>query len=123
MEFLSHRLPNGLDVVAEINPNAYSVGMAFFVNTGARDESDELSGVSHFLEHMAFKGTPHRSAAEINVQLDEIGAHSNAYTSEEQTAYYAAVISDYQETVLEILADMMRPTLSHDDFELENDWY
>ena len=119
MEFLSHKLANGLEIVAERNDQAYSTAIAFFVNTGARDESPELAGVSHFLEHMAFKGTPSRSAAEINIQLDEIGAQSNAYTSEEQTAYYAAVVPDYQARVVEVLADMMRPALSDDDFEVE----
>ena len=119
MEFVSQTLANGLQVVAERNENAYSTAVAFFVNTGARDETPELSGVSHFLEHMAFKGTPSRSAADINMHLDEIGAHSNAYTSEEQTAYYAAVCPEYQERVVEVLSDMMRPALTHDDFEME----
>ncbi|MFM2096341.1 MAG: Protease 3 precursor, partial [Planctomycetota bacterium] len=77
MEFRRHVLPNGLEIVAECIPDAYSMGLAFFVRTGARDESDEISGVSHFLEHMAFKGTPRRSAADVNRELDEIGSHSN----------------------------------------------
>ncbi|MGE3780956.1 MAG: insulinase family protein, partial [Pirellulaceae bacterium] len=55
MQFRETKLENGLEVVAECNPRAYSAAVAFFVNTGARDESDEISGVSHFLEHMVFK--------------------------------------------------------------------
>ena len=85
MEFLRKTLDNGLEVVAERNPRAYSSAMGFFVRAGARDETNELSGVSHFLEHMMFKGTSHRSAADINREIDEIGAHANAFTSEEQT--------------------------------------
>ena len=83
MQFREHRLDNGLEIVAECNPDAYSVALGYFVNTGARDETDEISGVSHFLEHMTFKGTPTRSAADVNRELDEIGSHANAFTSEE----------------------------------------
>ena len=73
MEFRERTLPNGLEIVAECNPRAYTTGLAFFVKTGSRDETDEIAGVSHFLEHMMFKGTPRRSAADVNRELDEIG--------------------------------------------------
>jgi predicted Zn-dependent peptidase len=119
MEFRSHTLSNGLEIIAEVNPRAYSLGLAFFVKTGARDETDEISGVSHFLEHMVFKGTPHRSAADVNRELDELGSHSNAFTSEEQTVYYATVLPEYQEKCVELLADIMRPALREDDFVTE----
>ena len=119
MEFRSHTLGNGLEIVAEVNPKAYSAAFAFFVNTGARDETDEISGVSHFLEHMVFKGTPTRSADEVNLQLDELGSQSNAFTSEEQTVYYARVLPELQERTLELLSDIMRPSLRDDDFEME----
>lgn len=95
------------------------MGLAFFVRTGARDESEEISGVSHFLEHMVFKGTPQRSAADVNRELDEIGSHSNAYTSEEQTVYHAAVLPEYQGRLTELLADILRPSLRLEDFETE----
>jgi len=95
------------------------MALAFFVNTGARDEHDEVAGVSHFLEHMVFKGTPNRSAADVNRQLDEIGSQSNAFTSEEHTVYYAAVLPDYQREALELLADIMRPSLRQADFDTE----
>lgn len=119
MIFREHRLANGLEIIAEVNPAAYSTAIAFFVKTGARDETDVLSGVSHFLEHMVFKGTPTRSAADVNRELDEIGAHSNAFTSEEQTVYYAAVLPEYQDRALELLSDIMRPSLRDDDFDTE----
>ncbi len=119
MEFRSHTLDNGLQIVAECNPQAYSTALGFFVNTGARDEKPSIAGVSHFLEHMVFKGTPNRTAAEVNLELDEIGSHSNAFTSEEHTVYYAAVVPEYQSRVVELLADILRPSLRNDDFETE----
>ena len=119
MKFCETTLPNGLEVIAECNPQAYSSAFGFFVKTGARDETDEVSGVSHFLEHMVFKGTAKRSAADVNRDLDALGSKSNAYTSEEQTVYYAAVLPEYQEQLVEILADMLRPALRQDDFDVE----
>jgi predicted Zn-dependent peptidase len=119
VKFRSATLDNGLEVVAECNDSAHSLGIGFFVRTGARDESDELAGVSHFLEHMAFKGTPRRSAEEVNRHFDEIGAHYNAFTSEESTVYYASVLPEYQAASVELLADIMRPSLRVDDFDLE----
>ena len=119
MQFRQHKLPNGLEIVAECNPKAYSAAFAFFVNTGARDETDEISGVSHFLEHMVFKGTPGRSAADVNRELDEIGSHANAYTSEEHTVYYAAVLPELQNRAIDLLSDILRPSLREDDFDME----
>lgn len=89
------------------------------MRTGARDETDELAGVSHFLEHMVFKGTPQRSADDVNREFDELGAHYNAFTSEESTVYYAAVLPEYQAPIVDLLADIMRPSLREDDFEME----
>lgn len=119
MEFRSSRLENGLEIVAECNPHAYSTSIAFFVRAGARDESDSVAGVSHFLEHMVFKGTPTRSAADVNLELDELGANSNAYTSEEQTVYYATVLPELQSQTTHLLADILRPELRESDFETE----
>jgi predicted Zn-dependent peptidase len=119
VKFRSHTLDNGLEIVAECNDAAHSVGLGFFVRTGARDETDEVAGVSHFLEHMVFKGTPRRSADDVNREFDELGAHYNAFTSEENTVYYASVLPEYQEPVIDILADIMRPILRADDFNME----
>ena len=119
MNFRSHTLENGLEVIAECNEGAHSQGVGFFVRTGARDETDELAGVSHFLEHMVFKGTPRRSADDVNREFDELGAHYNAFTSEESTVYYAAVLPEYQESTIDLLADIMRPSLRENDFEME----
>src|SRR6478672_6244368 len=119
MPFRQHTLDNGLEIVAETSPDAYSSAFAFFVRTGARDESREVSGVSHFLEHMVFKGSANRSAADVNRALDDLSASSNAYTSEEQTVYFATTLPEDQEQILELLADMMRPALRQDDFDTE----
>ncbi|HJN09810.1 MAG TPA: pitrilysin family protein [Pirellulaceae bacterium] len=119
MEFRNQTLDNGLQVIAECNPNAYSSAFGFFVNTGSRDETDVISGVSHFLEHMVFKGTPKRTAADVNRELDEIGSQSNAYTSEEHTVYYASVLPEFQANVVDLLGDIMRPSLRKEDFEVE----
>ena len=119
MEFRSHILENGLEIVAECSPSAYSASYGFFVNTGARDETPDVAGVSHFLEHMMFKGTARRTADDVNRELDEIGASSNAMTSEDRTIYYATVLPEYQERAIDILADIMRPALRNDDFETE----
>ena len=72
MQFLEHQLENGLQVIAECNPRACCSAAGFFVRAGARDESDSLSGVSHFLEHMVFKGTERRAAADVNRELDDM---------------------------------------------------
>ena len=117
--FRHHTLDNGLEIVAECNNSAYSTGLGFFVRTGARDETDEIAGVSHFLEHMLFKGTPNRTADEVNLQFDQIGAHYNAFTSEESTVYYAAVLPEYQQPCVDLLADIMRPSLRETDFDME----
>jgi predicted Zn-dependent peptidase len=119
MEFRKHRLDNGLEIIAEVNDDAHSMSVAYIVRTGSRDEADDVAGVSHFLEHMCFKGTPRRSADDVNREFDEIGAHYNAFTSEECTAYYASVLPEYQEASVDILADIMRPSLRTDDFDME----
>ena len=119
MEFRTAVLSNGLEIVAECNAEAYSTALGFFVKTGARDETDEIAGVSHFLEHMVFKGTPTRSADDVNREFDEMGAHYNAFTTEENTVFYAAVLPEFQTRSLELLADILRPELREDDFATE----
>lgn len=119
MKFRQTELDNGLVVMAEEMASARSMALGFFVRTGSRDEWTEVSGVSHFLEHMMFKGTGKRSALEVNLEFDKMGAKYNAFTSEENTVYYAAVLPEYQERVLDLWADLMRPALRDDDFNTE----
>ena len=119
MQFLTHTLPNGLEIVAECNEAAYSTAVGFFVRTGSRDETDEIAGVSHFLEHMVFKGADGRSADDVNREFDEMGAHYNAFTNEENTVFYAAVLPEHQRRAVDLLADILRPVLGEDDFNTE----
>ncbi len=106
-------------MIAETSGSALSTSIGFFVKTGSRDESDELSGASHFLEHMIFKGTPEFSGDEINARFDRMGASINAFTSEEDTVYYATVLPDQQHEAVDLLARMMRPALREADFDTE----
>lgn len=119
MPFHQHQLANGLQIIGESSPSARSAAVGFFVRTGSRDETADVSGVSHFLEHMVFKGTPHRTALQVNLDFDRIGADYNAFTSEENTVFHAAVLPEYLPNVIDILADILRPSLRVDDFEME----
>ena len=119
MRYDHHTLANGLQIVGEHNPAAKSVAIGFFTRTGARDETPEVSGVSHFLEHMMFKGSERRSAADVNREFDELGANYNAFTSEENTVYFGAVLPEFQGRLLDLLSDMLRPSLRQDDFDTE----
>ena len=89
VEFKHAQLGNGLDVIAEINSAAQSTAIGFMVKTGSRDETPEVAGVSHFLEHMMFKGTARRSSADVNREFDAMGARNNAFTSSEVTCYWS----------------------------------
>ena len=119
VKFLTHVLENGLEIVAECNAEAHSTALGFFVKTGARDETAAVAGVSHFLEHMMFKGTPSRTADQVNREFDEMGAHYNACTSEENTVYYAAVLPEHQDRAVALLGDILRPSLRQEDFDTE----
>jgi predicted Zn-dependent peptidase len=119
MPFHTHKLSNGLTIIGETSPSARSVALGFFVRTGSRDETPEVAGVSHFLEHMAFKGSERRTAFDVNRDFDRIGADYNASTSEENTIYHAAVLPEYLPEALDILADLLRPSLRQDDFDME----
>ena len=112
-------LSNGLTLVGESNPLNKSAAIGFFVRTGSRDETKRESGVSHFLEHMMFKGTPKRNAIELTHALGNIGAQANAYTSEENTVYYASIIPEYFPAMQEVLSDMLRSTLDPHEFDTE----
>ncbi len=117
--FAEHTLPNGLRVVCEVMPRVSSAALGFFVQTGSRHEQQPEHGVSHFLEHMCFKGTHKRDWREINVRFDELGSIYNAFTSKEHTVYYGWVPAARMSPQLELLADMMRPSLPAGDFDME----
>lgn len=119
MSFHRHELPNGLEIIAEVNPRAYSTALGFFVRAGSRDETAAVSGVSHFLEHMAFKGNDRFTPDDVNRIFDELGAQYNAATSEEMTLYYAAILPEYLPKTFELLANLLTPALRTEDFDTE----
>jgi predicted Zn-dependent peptidase len=119
MEFKSEKLENGLVIIGEINKSAKSAAVGFFVKTGSRDETEQINGVSHFLEHMLFKGTDKLSALQVNEAFDRTGAQYNAFTSEENTVFYAAVLPEYLAQVTQLWTQLMRPALRDEDFDIE----
>ncbi|MEO0511863.1 MAG: pitrilysin family protein [Planctomycetota bacterium] len=119
VEFREASLPNGLKIIAEADPNAHSAAVGFFVRTGARDEEPADMGVSHFLEHMMFKGTDTLDADAINRGYDRLGARNNAYTTTEMTCFYASVLPGAIEEATKLTGTMMRPALRTSDFDTE----
>ncbi len=117
--YSEHHLPNGLTIIAEIDPGAHTMAAGFFVRTGGRDEPARLMGVSHFLEHMMFKGSAAVIAQDVNRRFDAIGAEHNAFTTIDMTAYHAHVLPDRQGEAISLLSDLLRPALRSDDFDEE----
>src|ERR1700740_978682 len=120
--FYTHQLPNGLQIVGQPMPDFESVAVSYYVRTGSRDEPDpSIAGVSHFLEHMVFKGTQTLDWQQITLEFNKIGAELNAFTSHESTVYFARVLGEYLERALELLSDMMYPRLNEQDFNTEKE--
>ena len=118
----THQLSNGLQIVGQTMPDFESVAVSYYVHTGSRDEKDPaIAGVSHFLEHMVFKGTQSLDWQEITLAFNKIGAELNAFTSHESTVYYARVLGEYLDRAVELLSDMMYPRLAESDFETEKE--
>ena len=114
------RLASGLTVVTEDMAEARSVCIGFWVGTGSRDESSELAGSSHFLEHLLFKGTDERSASAIAESVDEVGGDFNAFTTKEYTSFYIRLLAEHVDLGLDILSDIMwRPSLRPADLDAE----
>jgi predicted Zn-dependent peptidase len=113
-------LPNGLRVVSEAMDQLKTASVGVWVGVGARAESAEQNGVSHMLEHMAFKGTAGRSAREIAEAIEDVGGHLNAYTSREQTAYYARVLGEDLPLAVDLLGDILQRS-TFDPVELERE--
>jgi predicted Zn-dependent peptidase len=108
-------LPNGLTVATDFVPAARSVAMGVWVAVGSRDEPAELSGVSHFLEHLLFKGTETRTATDISRAVDRVGGDINAFTSKEYTAYYCRMPRRHGATGVELLGDVLTHSLLDDE--------
>ena len=113
-------LDNGLRVISEEIPYLETASVGVWVDAGARCEQPEINGISHLLEHMAFKGTQIRSARDIAEEIEAVGGHLNAYTSREQTAYFAKVLKEDTPLALDILADILQnPAFDKDELERE----
>ncbi|MBL8877609.1 MAG: insulinase family protein [Phycisphaerales bacterium] len=117
--FVEHQLPNGLRIVCEVMPNVNSASAGFLVLTGSRHEAPHEHGVSHFLEHMCFKGNEKRDWRDINVRFDELGSIYNAFTGKEHTVYYGWVPAERFVDQLELLAGLVRPSLPDGEFQTE----
>ena len=101
------KLDNGLTVITDPMDGFQSVSIGIWVDVGARHERIERHGISHFLEHMAFKGTDRRDALRIAEEIENVGGSINAYTSREQTAYFARVLKEDTELALDLLSDIL----------------
>jgi len=100
-------LSNGIRVVSETLPKSRSVSIGVWVKVGSRHEPQEIGGISHFIEHMFFKGTVKRTAKDIAIEMDSIGGEMNAFTSQETTTYYAKVVDEHLPVVIDILSDIL----------------
>ncbi len=114
-----HTLDNGLRMVIERMPEVRSAAAGFLVRTGARDEVAKVAGVSHFLEHMMFKGTAKRDWRAVSVDFDKMGSLYNAYTSEDRTVFFGWVRKGDIAKQMELLADMIRSTVPAVEFDTE----
>jgi len=115
-------LPGGLRVVTEAMPGVRSAAIGVWVGVGSRDESPALSGASHFLEHLLFKGTPDRSALDISIALDTVGGEFNAFTAKEYTCFHARVLDDDLPLAVDVLGDMVTSSrLAAEDVEAERE--
>jgi predicted Zn-dependent peptidase len=113
-------LPNGLRVVTRDMPGLHSAAIGIWVNAGGRDERADQNGIAHFLEHMAFKGTPTRSALQIAEAIENVGGYINAYTSRDVTSYYVRVLAGDVTLALDVISDIvLNPVFDQREIEVE----
>ena len=113
-------LPNGLRILTEAVPAMRSVSFGVWVDVGSRDESPRLGGVSHFLEHLLYKGTKRRTALEISAAIEAVGGETNAFTTKEYTCYYARVLDDDLALAIDVVCDLVTDSvLAPSDVETE----
>ncbi|NNG26166.1 MAG: insulinase family protein, partial [Ignavibacteriaceae bacterium] len=105
------KLSNGTTIVSEFIPYVKSFSLGFWFNVGARDENINNNGISHFIEHMLFKGTKNRSARKISEEIESYGGYLNAFTSKEQTCYYSRGLTKNLNRTFSILSDMVQNPL------------
>src|SRR5690349_19450005 len=113
-------LPNGLRILTESIPAMRSVSFGIWVGIGSRDETPALGGVSHFLEHLLFKGTRRRTALDISAEIEAVGGETNAFTTKEYTCYYARVLDSDLPLAVDVMADAVTSSvLAESDVETE----
>jgi predicted Zn-dependent peptidase len=118
--FKKEHLSNGIPVVMEQLKNMRSVSLGIWVKVGSRDEEPHKNGISHFLEHMFFKGTVKRTAKDIAVEIDSLGGELNAFTSKESTTFYVKILDEYLEKGIDLLSDIfLHSTFPEEDIEKE----
>src|SRR3990172_8179644 len=100
-------LTNGIRVVSETLPKSRSISIGVWVKVGSRHEPEEIGGISHFIEHLFFKGTETRTAKDSAIEMDSIGGEMNAFTSQETTTYYAKVVDEHLPVAIDILSDIL----------------
>jgi predicted Zn-dependent peptidase len=113
-------LSNGVKLVTEELPHFHSVSVGVWLNVGSRDERAAENGLTHFLEHMAFKGTGKRTALDLAREIDEVGGSTNAFTSKEQTCFHGKVLAEHLPRLVDLLSDLvLHPTYQAPDLERE----
>lgn len=113
-------LENGLKIVTELVPGVKSVSIGIWAKTGSRNENDKQAGITHFLEHMLFKGTESRSSFDIALSMESVGGYLNAFTSSEYTCYYSRCLDTQLERALDVLSDMvLHPSFPEKEIEKE----
>src|SRR6476659_10278706 len=119
-EIESATLPNGVRVITEVMPHVRSVSMGVWILTGSRCETPEENGISHFIEHMVFKGTANRSAEDIARSVDSVGGGLDSFTSKERVSYNTKVLDEHVPIAFDVLADLaLNPLFRADDIEKE----
>ena len=122
MEIKQSTLANGLRVITAERPQIETVSLGIWVNTGAADESLEDNGISHFIEHMVFKGTKKRSSLQISEDIENVGGATNAYTSRHFTCFYAKMLKDDLELAADVICDFITdPTFDEQEMKKEKE--
>ena len=120
ISFKKVHLDNGIRVVAERIPSVKSVSLGIWVGVGSRDESEKEGGISHFIEHMFFKGTRRRSAHDIALEIDSIGGELNAFTTRETTTFYVKILDEHLSKGVDIITDIfLHSSLAKKEIEKE----
>ena len=115
-------LSNGLRIVTSERPQNETVSLGIWVNTGSAYETEDINGISHFVEHMVFKGTEKRTSLQISEEIENVGGQNNAYTSREFTAFYAKMLKNDLELALDVIADFIaNPTFPADEMVKEKE--